>query len=240
MSLKNVKDFFLGVLLGTFVILVGILLGNFAFEISNNQQFTRSTLISSVVNKIPKAYVVQSGSMEPAIKTASLVITLPQSAYNQNDIITFRKNGNAKQIITHRINFKLYPEGIDNPVYKTSGDANEDFDAFSVTNDQIIGRAAISIPYLGYIVDFAKRPQGFILLVIVPATIIIYEELKYLLREAKKKLVKSKNNTSSTTLRRTMSEKREKRSFLLRNLSILIPSAGAFFVVVGISASYFF
>lgn len=138
-----------------------------------------------------KPYVVQSGSMEPAIKTASVVFSIPQKSYNPGDVITFAQGGNYENLITHRIDFKLYPDGVENPpVYITSGDANEEFDRWEVINEDVVGKVVFSIPYLGYAVDFAKQPYGFILLVIVPATIVIYEELKVVGREVYKFLKK--------------------------------------------------
>ncbi|OGM59419.1 signal peptidase I, partial [Candidatus Woesebacteria bacterium RIFCSPLOWO2_01_FULL_39_10] len=137
-----------------------------------------------VLLAFPRTYLVQSGSMEPAIKTGSIVITLPSSVYSQGEVITFSKN--SKNIVTHRIQAKLYPEGASSsPVYKTAGDANENFDNWEVNNSDIIGKVVFSVPYVGYVADFAKKPQGFILLVIIPATIIIYEELKNIIRELK-------------------------------------------------------
>ena len=135
----------------------------------------------------PRPYVVYSGSMEPAIKTASVIVSIPRQNYLQGDIITFSPSGSSKDLITHRIALKQFPEGVTGyPAYLTSGDANEKFDNWEITNDKIIGKVVFSIPYLGYIADFAKKPQGFILLVIVPATIVIYEELKMLKGEFSK------------------------------------------------------
>lgn len=136
-----------------------------------------------------KPFVVQSGSMEPAIPTASIVFSLPQNSYQQGDIITFQPDGDKTKIVTHRVEFKLYPDGVENEaLFVTAGDANEDVDRWEVRNEHIIGKAVLTVPYVGYLVDFAKKPQGFILLVIVPATIVIYEELKNLLTEIVKEL----------------------------------------------------
>ena len=37
---------------------------------------------------LPKAFIVQSGSMEPAVKTGSIVITRKAETYNQGEIIS--------------------------------------------------------------------------------------------------------------------------------------------------------
>lgn len=134
-----------------------------------------------------RAYIVQSGSMTPAIGVGSLVVTLPQSTYQSTDVVTFVTDPKGKNITTHRIAFKTYPDGPGGaPVYITKGDKNEEIDTVRITDQNIIGRVFLTIPYIGYAAVFMKEPWGFILLVIVPATIIIYEELKTLFRELKK------------------------------------------------------
>ena len=134
-----------------------------------------------------KPFVVMSGSMNPAVKLGSVVIVKPESSYRPGDIITYAPDGNKENPITHRIVFRKFPEGpAGEPVFITAGDANDDFDSVQVGPANVIGRVQFSIPYLGYLVSLAKQPYGFILFVIVPATIVIYEELKILLGELRK------------------------------------------------------
>lgn len=172
----------------------------------------------------PRAFVVQSGSMEPAIKTGSVIFSYPKSNYKEGDIITFAPNGNFKNLVTHRVAARLYPNGATSePVYKTSGDANEDFDTWQISNKQIVGRVVFSVPYIGYIANQAKKPYGFILLVVIPATIIIYEELKSLFGEIGKIIRKKKTVTSNPISRG----------------SVLIPVMGAGLVFIGLTNSFF-
>lgn len=129
-------------------------------------------------------YIVQSGSMEPALPLGSLVLVKPKSFYSVNEVITFRAN-NSNDLVTHRITEITYlaaqagPAGTRRfPLYHTKGDANEDADPTTVQINQVVGNVRFLVPYVGYGVEFAKTPQGFLLLVIIPATIIVYEELK--------------------------------------------------------------
>jgi signal peptidase I len=118
--------------------------------------------------------------MEPAIKTASLIVSMPSDIYNPGDIITFNTNS-ANDTTTHRIEFKNYENGLTNdPTFLTSGDANDDIDTGKVQKSDIIGKVILSVPYVGYFVEFAKTPQGFIFLIVVPATIVVYEETRFL------------------------------------------------------------
>lgn len=174
--------------------------------------------------KIPKAYVVQSGSMEPAIGLGSIIVTYPSGFYSTGDVITFLRNGDSKNLITHRVEARLFPDGINNdPVYLTSGDANEDFDTGNVKHKDVIGEAVLTLPYLGYIANFAKSPWGFILLVIVPATIIVYEELKFLLKRVIEKFTQIGNI----------------RQKGIPKIATAFPIFGAILVIIGLSSSFF-
>src|SRR3989344_2728754 len=163
------------------------------------------------------AYIVTSGSMAPAIDTGSIVFSVKSDTYKPGDIITFT-NGDNKTHITHRIIYKDYQ----NNNFITSGDANEDLDRWTVTSENVKGKVLFTIPYAGYLANFAKEPYGFILLVIVPATIIIYEEMKLLLGEIVKHLKKAKSNKIN-----------------LPKIAIAIPLVGAFIVFASYSGSFF-
>lgn len=130
-----------------------------------------------------KPLVVQSGSMEPSIKTGSVVFTQKSPDYKKDDVISFSPN-NDKNLVTHRI------FSFDGTYFQTKGDANEEEDFWKIKPDQIKGKVVLYIPYLGYGVDFAKQPKGFIFLVIIPATIIIYEELKTIRAEIAKLFIR--------------------------------------------------
>ncbi|MDO8335781.1 MAG: hypothetical protein Q7T74_03320, partial [Candidatus Saccharibacteria bacterium] len=42
----------------------------------------------------------------------------------------------------------------------------------------VIGRVAIAVPYVGFILDFARQPIGFSLLILLPALMIIFAEIE--------------------------------------------------------------
>lgn len=128
-----------------------------------------------------KAKIVKSGSMEPAIKTGGLVFIIPASSYNVGDVITFGKDTKTQIPTTHRI---VSIEG-SGPLrtFTTKGDANDAPDSTPTRLSDINGKVIFSLPYLGYVLDFAKKPLGFVLLVGVPAGIIIIDELMKIFRE---------------------------------------------------------
>ena len=71
--------------------------------------------------------------------------------------------------------------------FQTKGDANQSADSEKFTKDGIIGKEIFKLPYIGYPVGYAKTTPGLILLIIVPAVIIIYDEMNKIKEEIKKK-----------------------------------------------------
>jgi signal peptidase I len=128
--------------------------------------------------------VVQSGSMEPAIKTGSIVLVTPVKKYNVNDIITFKSTSVNEGSVTHRITDMEVIEG--NIFYITKGDSNEDIDTKRVPETEIIGRTIFWVPYMGYVVDFARKPIGLLVIILVPGLIIIADEGKKIWKEVQK------------------------------------------------------
>src|SRR3989344_6544376 len=118
--------------------------------------------------------IVQSGSMEPSIKTGGLVIIKPFSEYHIGDVIMFGEDTKTKVPTTHRIVADEVRSGVF--YYTTKGDANEDPDPQQVAQTEVIGKVLFSIPYLGYVLDFAKKPLGFALLIGIPAAIVVFDE----------------------------------------------------------------
>ncbi len=127
-----------------------------------------------------KVLSVQSGSMSPTIPTGNLVFVTPSDSYEVNDIITFRSSG-ERELITHRI-VSADPQSAE-PQFQTQGDANDVADSYTVPQRGIVGKVRLSLPLLGYVISFAKQPLGLTLLIIIPGTIIIYEELKKIRRQ---------------------------------------------------------
>lgn len=119
--------------------------------------------------------IVQSGSMEPTIKTGALVVIKPESSYKEGDIITFGKDTKKDVPTTHRIIKSRVESGV--LIYTVKGDANNSPDPKEVRANEIIGKTLFSVPYLGYIMDFAKQPLGFLLIIGLPALYIVYDEV---------------------------------------------------------------
>jgi signal peptidase I len=134
-----------------------------------------------------KLLVVESGSMDPNIKMGSLVMIKPMDEYKAGEVITFKESGKKDKTITHRIEDLIVTAG--EIRYRTKGDANEDIDPGEVGKKEIVGKVLFSIPFAGYAVNFAQKPVGFALIIIIPAALIIFDEVKKIYWEIKKKKI---------------------------------------------------
>ncbi len=131
-------------------------------------------------------FIVLSGSMEPEIHTGSVVAVKTQDEYKIGDVITFGENTKSKKPTTHRIT--EVNDSKEGNIYTTKGDANNSEDQKTVKEDEILGRVFFSIPYIGYAVSAVQKPIGFILILVIPAVIIIYDEIGKIKKEVLKKV----------------------------------------------------
>lgn len=176
-NLKLIKKFIYGLVLATLILVAG-LTGISALNIPGNY----------------KLLVVKSGSMEPAIKTGSVVIVKPSSDYRKGDVVTFKDPKFPKTTVTHR----LY-EIKDNQgkiSFLTKGDANHSPDTTEILQDQVLGKMLFAVPFVGYPVNFAKTMEGLIIMVIIPTVIIVYTELLNIKKEALRIIREKRKNLS--------------------------------------------
>lgn len=138
--------------------------------------------------------IVQSGSMEPAIQTGSIVVVKPVADYKVNDVITFVFSPADQIPTTHRIVEERIVAGASR--YITKGDANEDRDPREVLERNIDGKVLLSIPFLGYLLDFVRQPLGFGLLVGIPAAYVVFEEATKIVSEVRRARRKKESESS--------------------------------------------
>lgn len=142
--------------------------------------------------------VVLSGSMEPAIPVGALVVIKPSSNYQSGDIITFGKDTKTDIPTTHRVVDVRTVSG--NYVYMTKGDANEEADRREVQESEVIGKVAFHVPYLGHVIEFAKRPIGFVILVIIPAGLIVIDEIRTIVGEIRKRRTRAAQSNQGDSM----------------------------------------
>lgn len=120
-----------------------------------------------------RSFLVQSGSMEPTIMTGDIIVIHGQSNYVLRDVITFKDSGD--RIVTHRVAEINQENGMTK--ISTKGDANRSEDFDNITYDRILGKVVFVIPKLGYLVAFSKSLPGLIILIMIPAFMLIGDEL---------------------------------------------------------------
>lgn len=102
-------------------------------------------------------FTIISGSMEPTIKTGSIIFVEKNAEFQTGDIVTYTI---SNSFITHRISKQVDPDK-----YIMKGDANISDDPSAIYKHQIIGKVVLIIPYLGYILIYLK--QYFCLIAII-------------------------------------------------------------------------
>jgi len=128
--------------------------------------------------------IVSSGSMEPAIKVGSIVVIKPQSEYGVGDVVTFGGRRQNEIPTTHRIVSSRVSNG--ELLFATKGDSNESVDPAEIKQSDVVGKVLFSIPYVGYIIDFARKPLGIVLIIVIPALFIVYDEMHKIFKEIKR------------------------------------------------------
>lgn len=124
--------------------------------------------------------MVLSGSMNPAVKTGSIVMVKPAQDYKIGDIISFNLGKEERDLTTHRI------VGEKEQGFITQGDANNVADTNSVKKEQILGKVVLTVPYAAYAANFARSKFGLIILILIPAFLIIGGEARKIFQEVQK------------------------------------------------------
>ena len=139
-----------------------------------------NTISSQASFNLPyKSYLIQSGSMEPAIMTGDVVLVKKDNYYKKGDVATFYDY--EKRVVTHRIIEEL--KGSSGGDFITKGDANQAQDLHELDESNIIGKVVLTIPKLGYLLAFSRTKIGIAILILIPAVIIIYDEFGKLKKE---------------------------------------------------------
>ena len=147
--LRKICGLLTGILIICLAILAGILIGPRLFGF--------------------QSLAVLSGSMEPEIGVGAIVFA-KESDLNDiviGDVITYRITGST--MVTHRV------ADIDqsNQQFYTKGDANDVMDVQPVPFDNIVGKVAFSVPYIGYMSIYAKTPLGIVAICTILIILII-------------------------------------------------------------------
>lgn len=102
-----------------------------------------------------RPYVILSSSMEPAIRTGSLIfVNTRDKKAEEGDIVTFLLGESGKEVVvTHRIHC------VTDQGYITKGDHNDTVDPALLTKERMIGTCIGALPGAGYVAA-ALRGKG--------------------------------------------------------------------------------
>ncbi|QHS24360.1 signal peptidase I [Virgibacillus sp. MSP4-1] len=116
---------------------------------------------------------VLSGSMEPTFETGSIIVVKDvenPASLQKDDIITFQASENA--LVTHRI-IEKFTQG-ENTFYRTQGDNNDGPDTQPVLSENVVAKyTGVTIPLIGYFLNFASSPMGTAILLIGPGLMLL-------------------------------------------------------------------
>jgi signal peptidase len=104
--------------------------------------------------------VVRSGSMEPAIMTGDLIVTLqtPAHALAAGDIVTFSDPTRGGASVTHRVRSLRTAGGT--VAVETRGDANELSERWEVPSGATVGRYVGRVPAAGHLLIALSSPEA--------------------------------------------------------------------------------
>lgn len=140
---------------------------------------------------------VVSDSMTPVIKKGAIVVSRPYNRYKINDVVTFQNPNILQTRITHRI----VDIGSDNGEYfVTKGDNNNTVDPWQVKKEIILGKIFITIPYIGYLVQFTRAPFGLFLTIVLPLGALVILESEVVFKEVSKFVYKYEDVVKNSKL----------------------------------------
>lgn len=163
-------------------------------------------------------YTIVSPSMEPNLKVYDVIVDKKvndPSEIKVGDIITFISTSTISRglTITHRVIALVETEnGIE---YKTQGDNNMSPDSTTVQFKNVLGKVVVKIPQLGRIQQFLSTSSGWLLVVVIPAVIIILNDI---LKIIKLTGAKKKVSDSIQTEEKKMKKEEEKKQEIKKEL----------------------
>lgn len=121
----------------------------------------------SIVPKIMgyQGYEVISGSMEPEIKTGSIVYVKKVNpiTLKTGDVVTFYDALNGQILVTHRV----VENHTNEKTLTTKGDANEKNDLSDVQYRQVVGIVGFHLPIIGGFLNILSTIQGKLTLILI-------------------------------------------------------------------------
>ena len=133
-----------------------------------------------------RTMIVTSGSMEPTIKVGDAVLirpAVPDDSIKVGDVITFN-DGIAGGMNTHRVLMIKDIKGRTH--FQTQGDNNPTPDVNLVPAEAVFGKVRMTLPKMGFILNFISTSQGKLFLLVLPLLIMMVKEIQSLIASGKR------------------------------------------------------
>jgi len=116
--------------------------------------------------------VVAGPSMAPAIATGSAIVVEPvdPAALAIGDVVSLR-SGPTRAIFTHRIVRLVEHDGA--LWIETKGDANATPDPSILPASDVLGRVALAVPFVGYLIALVSSPSGIVLIAAIGLLLLV-------------------------------------------------------------------
>lgn len=212
-TLKNMMQILSKIISWTVFVLLALIVCFLVYYFISLQVYTKK---GEKFEPILSLYTIVSPSMVPTINVYDVIVnkkvTHPEDI-KEGDIITFISTSNISKgmTITHRV-VKIEEN---NGVYEftTRGDNNPVTDSGKVKIENVLGKVILKIPQLGRVQYFLATKGGWLIAVILPAALIIINDIKKIL-----KLSKAKNKVEKVTEVKEDPKKKEKELERKENL----------------------
>jgi signal peptidase len=116
--------------------------------------------------------IVYGGSMADSVSVGSIAVTEEVSTEDVGvgDVIVFHPPTTPPNPspLMHRVVSVREEDG--QRLFRTKGDANATPDPWEIGIEGRGSRVVYAVPYMGYLVNFARTPLGWVLLLFLPAT----------------------------------------------------------------------
>ena len=143
-----------------FAVLATLVLGGYAFAMV----LTGYTLQDVMRGMYSPFMVVSSQSMQPVLNYGDLIIVRKEPAERimVGDIIAFNVPSNYDRMVQSPVIHRVVDKWTENGevYFKTRGDNNPYEDPWDVPAENVVGKYALKVPYIGLVVLLLKQPPG--------------------------------------------------------------------------------
>lgn len=163
----------------TIVLIVVIVLGFwYGLQLVSNTQYPALAVASGSMCTVQHMYCDGwSHPFEPTLHVGDLIIIqgidpqgIKAAPYPDGDIIVFHR---GSELVVHRA---IAEERRGNITYfQTKGDGNDSPDGVAVSEDKVVGKVVLRIPWLGSVALFMHNSSGISIIIILLVVLVIVE-----------------------------------------------------------------